>query len=302
MNTVGQAAESEASVRRVAAVTVAGVRTRVIECAGAGPTVLLLHGFTDSADGWRAVMEPLAAAGHRVVALDLPYFVRAERPTPVAFLPAIDEFVAAASRQYDSGEGVVLVGNSVAGLTALRAAQQPGLPLAGVVAIGPAGLCTPWWMKLLSRIRPLTDRLLRLPIPPVMRGTGPALISAGFAAAVAPGRLDARARAQYASHWGPGDLRRQLVLGTQTITELTGPDVLGPASFVAPVTLVWGTRDWICPPRVARATAHDRDVAVQLIPGAGHCPQYDQPRVVADIIATARRHARAPSTNQEWSS
>jgi pimeloyl-ACP methyl ester carboxylesterase len=298
----------KSSVQKAAAVTVGGIRTRIIESTGIGPTVLLLHGFSDSADGWRGVLELLANAGHRTVALDLPYFGRAGRPTSDVFLPVLDEFVAAAVRQYDDGEGVVLVGNSVGGLAALRAAQQSALAVSAVIAIGPVGLYIPFWMKLVRSARPLSDRLLRLRTPPMIRGTvtGPTLISAGFARAVASGRLTPTARAQYASHWGPGDLRRQLLLGGQTITELTTANVLSPAPFAVPVTLVWGTNDWICPPRAAKAQRKTRpEISVQLIAAAGHCPQYDQPHAVADIIADSvaavRLHDTAPSTPQERS-
>jgi len=184
-------------VKKAAVVTVGGVRTRIIECTGTGPTVLLLHGFSDSAYGWRAVLDLLANAGHRAVALDLPYFGRAGRPSSGMFFSVLDDFVASALLQYDNGDGVVLVGNSVGGLAALHAAQNRELPIAAVVAIGPAGLCVPSWMKLVRFTRPVTDWLLQLDIPPVLRGTvtGPALISAGFAGAVASGRLTPTARA-----------------------------------------------------------------------------------------------------------
>jgi pimeloyl-ACP methyl ester carboxylesterase len=303
------AARRTTAPKNAAVTTVGGVRTRIIECPGAAPTVLLLHGFSDSADGWRAVIERLARAGHRAVALDLPYFGRAGRPTSQAVLPVLDDFVAAALRQYDTGHGVVLVGNSLGGLAALRAAQRPGLPVSAAVAIGPAGLCIPRWMKLVGRTRQLTDRLLHLSVPPVIRGTvsGPALISAGFAAAVASGRIPPAARAQYASHWGPGDLRRQLLLGGQTITELIGAVLLDSTPFAVPVTLVWGTRDWISPPRAVKAIkkAHPQ-VAVRLIRGSGHCPQYDQPDMVTEIIAgtiaATRQRCTAAPTRQERSS
>jgi pimeloyl-ACP methyl ester carboxylesterase len=39
--------------------------------AGAGPAVVLLHGFPELAYSWRKQMEPLARAGWRVIALDL---------------------------------------------------------------------------------------------------------------------------------------------------------------------------------------------------------------------------------------
>jgi epoxide hydrolase 4 len=39
---------------------------------GEGPLVILLHGFPEFWYGWQLQLEPLAAAGFRVVAPDLP--------------------------------------------------------------------------------------------------------------------------------------------------------------------------------------------------------------------------------------
>src|SRR3954468_23137820 len=52
----------------------AGTRTRALELEGRGPPVLLLHGYADSADTWRAVLDRLARAGRRALAVDLPGF------------------------------------------------------------------------------------------------------------------------------------------------------------------------------------------------------------------------------------
>lgn len=56
-----------------------GIRLKVLE-AGAGPPVLLLHGFPDSGDLWREVAPRLVAAGHRVIAPDLRGFGDSEAP------------------------------------------------------------------------------------------------------------------------------------------------------------------------------------------------------------------------------
>jgi pimeloyl-ACP methyl ester carboxylesterase len=40
------------------------------------PAIVLIHGLGDEADTWRYVFPPLAAAGCRVIALDLPGFGR----------------------------------------------------------------------------------------------------------------------------------------------------------------------------------------------------------------------------------
>src|SRR5688500_3256839 len=52
--------------------------------AGAGPVVLLVHGWPTSSYLWRNVM-PAVAARHRVVALDLPGFGASDKPTDVRY-------------------------------------------------------------------------------------------------------------------------------------------------------------------------------------------------------------------------
>src|SRR5574338_746302 len=47
----------------------AGVETRTLTVAGEGPPVLLLHGYADSADTWRAILSRFAAAGRAATAL-----------------------------------------------------------------------------------------------------------------------------------------------------------------------------------------------------------------------------------------
>ena len=76
--------------------TIGGIRTRVLESGGGGSAVLLVHGYSDSADGWRAVMDRVASGGHRAVAVDLPYHGRAERPVGTSFFGVVVDFVAAA--------------------------------------------------------------------------------------------------------------------------------------------------------------------------------------------------------------
>lgn len=63
--------------------TVNGVRLHYVE-AGAGPLVLLLHGFPEFWYGWRNQIPALAAAGFRVIAPDLRGYNRSEKPAGVA--------------------------------------------------------------------------------------------------------------------------------------------------------------------------------------------------------------------------
>jgi pimeloyl-ACP methyl ester carboxylesterase len=86
--------------------------------AGSGPAVVLLHAGIADRSMWAEHLEPLAAAGYRVVAVDLPGF--GEAPvTPGEQAPWTDVL-----RTMDelSIERAALVGNSFGGAVALRAA------------------------------------------------------------------------------------------------------------------------------------------------------------------------------------
>lgn len=52
---------------------------------GTGPLMLMIHGFPGLAYSWRHQMEPLAAAGYRAVAIDLPGYGGSDRPLELDF-------------------------------------------------------------------------------------------------------------------------------------------------------------------------------------------------------------------------
>ncbi|MFZ1117252.1 MAG: alpha/beta fold hydrolase, partial [Propionibacteriaceae bacterium] len=58
------------------------VRLHYVE-AGDGPLIVLLHGFPEFWYGWRLQIEPLAAAGFRVVAPDMRGYNLSSRPSGV---------------------------------------------------------------------------------------------------------------------------------------------------------------------------------------------------------------------------
>jgi pimeloyl-ACP methyl ester carboxylesterase len=118
----------------------AGFDTRVLELEGDGPGLVLLHGWGDSADTWRPLLAELGARDRRAIAVDLPGFGTASRLGRDPMLPQLDAFAAELVRAWAEGEDVVVVGNSLGGVTALRLAQREDLPLAGVVPVAPAGL------------------------------------------------------------------------------------------------------------------------------------------------------------------
>src|SRR4051794_33383321 len=144
----------------------AGFSTRALELEGSGPTIVLLHGYADSADTWRSVLDRLARRGRRALAVDLPGFGAADPLRPGgAVLAQLDAFARAAV-EHAAAEGgpVVLAGNSLGGCLALRAAEDDAAPIAGVVPIAPAGFDMPRWFGLIER-DPFVRLVLGSPLP-----------------------------------------------------------------------------------------------------------------------------------------
>src|SRR5215212_3941664 len=120
--------------------TLAGYSTRVLELEGNGPPLVFFHGFSDSADTWRATMAKLGKADRRAVAVDLPGFAKASPLKPGKLLPQLDRFAAEVVRYAAPNGGAVVAGNSLGGCVALRLAESDDLGLAGIVPVAPAGL------------------------------------------------------------------------------------------------------------------------------------------------------------------
>ena len=81
-------------------VSIRGVRLRFLDV-GAGPAVILVHGYLASHAAWHAVVAPLAAH-FRVIAPDLPGFGESEKPPPsryayttAAFAESLVDLIAA---------------------------------------------------------------------------------------------------------------------------------------------------------------------------------------------------------------
>src|SRR4051812_32647599 len=91
-------------------VTVNGVRLHYAE-AGAGPLVLLLHGFPEFWYSWRHQIPALASAGFRVVAPDLRGYNLSDKPPGIASyrVPLLLEDVAGLIRHFGA-ERAVMVG------------------------------------------------------------------------------------------------------------------------------------------------------------------------------------------------
>jgi pimeloyl-ACP methyl ester carboxylesterase len=102
-----------------------GLRLRVAR-AGAGPVVVLLHGFPEGWFAWRAQMAGLAAAGLEAVAPDLPGYGGSDKPRGLApyDVEALADTVASLIDRVSSGAPVVLAGHDWGAPVAWTVAQR----------------------------------------------------------------------------------------------------------------------------------------------------------------------------------
>ena len=100
----------------------AGYETRALELEGEGPPLVLLHGYGDSADTWRLVLERLGRAGRAALAVDLPGFADADDLEHGEMLPQYDASPPRRSStpRRERRRAVVVAGNSLGGCVALR--------------------------------------------------------------------------------------------------------------------------------------------------------------------------------------
>src|SRR3954447_13438261 len=258
-------------------IEVAGHATRALEVDGGGPGIVLLHGWSDSADTWRPLLAQLGARGRRAIAVDLPGFGEATRLHDGAVLPQLDAFALDLVESWADKEPVVVAGTSLGGCIALRLAEHPGnVRLAGVVPVSPDGLELPSWFDPIEE-DPIVRKLLSIPVP-------------------VPGVLVRRARSsayRQLSYQHPSDTQRAVVdafsrdgetradlamllgSGRRLAPELSNApfDLVG---IRCPILLVWGAHDRTLPHTDARIALDSLPTThVELIEGAGRHPQLE---------------------------
>lgn len=262
----------------------AGVETRALELEGQGPPLVLLHGWSDSADTWRMLLDGLARRGRRALAVDLPGFGTCAPLGAGPILPQLDRFARAAVEHAAPEGGAILCGNSLGACVALRLAEHAELDLAGVVPVAPAGLDMARWFVLVERdlvLRTMLAAPLPMPGRAVRRAVGEAYRRLAFAH---PQRIDPQVVATFAEHLGNrATISRGLAVGRRLIPELQFPFRLDRIS--SPVLLVWGTRDHLVfrtgAERVLDAVEEARLVTIE---DCGHCPQVEAPARLLHLL------------------
>ena len=258
----------------------AGYRTRALELEGESPPLLLLHGWADSADTWRLLLDRLAREGRAALALDLPGFGAAGKLTGAPILEQLDAFVDAALEQ--TGQGTVVVGNSLGGCAALRAAERHDL--GGVLAVAPAGLDMARWFVLVRR-DPLVRTLLSSPLP-VPNAITRRVVAGVYSRLVfhRPSEVDPLVARAFAGHLESRATAARVVrTARRLLPELD--DCFEFDQIDCPVLLVWGRQDVLVfqsgAERVLDAVPGSR---LEVIDNCGHCPQLERPDRLGDLL------------------
>ena len=252
-----------------------------------GPTLVLVPGVGHHWQAWRPVID-LLAAEHDVLSVDVPGF-GGSPPLPGGASPTIPA-LAAALREELAALGISrphLAGNSMGGAIALELALDGHA--ASATALSPAGFWTDGERRFCqASLRLLAD--LPRPLRPAVRRAvrRPAGRAALFAQLVGkPKRLPAHeAVAALDAAWASPSFGAAL-------DAFTGYAVRArPIPSGVPVTVAWGARDRLLPPRRQAACARERlPGARHVLLGTGHLPYSDDPQAVARTIAVTVREA-----------
>jgi pimeloyl-ACP methyl ester carboxylesterase len=264
----------------------AGYETRVLELEGAGPPIVMFHGYADSADTWRQSLAILARRGRRTIAVDLPGFGTADPLTDDPVLPQLDAFASAAV-DYLGGRRrgrVIAVGNSLGGCVSLRLAERRADRVEGVVAVAPAGLEMSRLLSLVER-DPLLRSLVALPtpVPPVVIRAAVSRLYRQLAFAV-PSAIDPAVVANFSAHHRDrATVATYLQTARRLIGELRAPFQL--ERITSRVLLVWGDCDRLVFHRGAQRILDAVPGArLELLHGIGHCPQVEAPDRFTELL------------------
>jgi pimeloyl-ACP methyl ester carboxylesterase len=248
---------------------------------GAGPELVLLHGVGHRRQAWDAVL-PLLTPHRTVITVDLP----GHGDSPALETPdgkdPVDEMGEELSGLLDELglEKPNLGGNSLGGALALGLAARGRA--ATVTGLSPAGFwSSPWqfpYAKAVFKTMQASGKTMnpRLTTRLAHSTAGRAVIDAAIVAR--PSRMTAeQAAGDAGAFFRARDAIDQILKEPIAFTGIVPDDVK--------VTIAWGAKDHLLPKSQARiAKRHLPNARFVLLPGCGHVPMTDDPRLVARVL------------------
>jgi len=273
-------------------ITVSGLETVVAEAGDAAdPALVLVHGFGGSTFGWRSVMEPLAAQGWHVVALDLPGFGLSEKTWSRSYAHEDQARFVLATMDALHIEHAVVVGHSMGGnvvawMRELAPARIDGVALIDAAIVEPgaasgapgAGASTATILAV-PQVRRIGRIALRSLFSDALFGE---LLSSAFAvkSVATPTTIAGYAASSHLENW---DLALLGIVRDGAANALPRPisAILGDAGGgvdVPPMLILWGAEDsWVPLDRGAALHAALPQADYVVLPGLGHVPFEEDP-------------------------
>ncbi len=270
-----------------------GVRTRVIEAGEGGPPVVLMHGLSGHAESFIRNVVPLSAAGYHVYAVDAIGHGFSSKPADVTYhSPAFERHLLDVLEAIGA-ESAHLIGQSLGAWTAWRVAlAHPGRVRSLTSATGAGILLGDEAAKEQSeeihkRVGSVTARALEEPTRERVRARLQWLMAS-------PDRVtDELVETRYRIFNLPdsravmGKVSAEQTSDANRANLITEDDL---ARTEVPVLLLWTDKNPTVPASVAeRAARIVPGARFELIEGAGHWPQFEQPdefhRIVLDFLA-----------------
>jgi epoxide hydrolase 4 len=282
-------------------VDVDGVRLHVTE-AGAGPLVVLLHGFPDFSYSWRHQVQALADAGYHAVAPDLRGFNTSERPAGVDSyrLDHVTRDVTGLIRTFGEDPAAAVVGHDWGGAVTwylgarypeaterLVVLNCPHLTRMGEGLRSPRQILRSWYM-LFFQLPVLPERFLAARDYAPLR----AALRAGVVRddAFTEEDLERHVAAAKTSGGLGGGINYYRSMGRAKIRNgwRMPSDTAGTVDL--PTLVIWGERDFVLRPELADPpAARVPDARVVRVPEAGHWVQLDDPELVnRELLAFLR--------------
>ena len=281
-------------------VDVRGVPTYVVD-SGDGPPVLLIHGYGDTADGWRRVIPGLLER-NRVIAIDVPPFGRSGDPRAGRLIDFYKPFFPELFDRLGLDRATV-IGHSLGGAIALHLTLEHPELVERLGLVAPAGLgeAPPWWWHALAGYGRVWKAALSIPSP-----LTPLLIRQGLTRFLDwrlfhdPRQMRETIDHLVRMHGAPRDFDRLLAAGRCCIDSYTGTLLEDSAAIDVPKWMVWGRHDGLVPSEHAHAfRSLHADAEVHVFEDCGHYPHIELPsrfnRLLREwMVATgAKRSLRA---------
>jgi 2-hydroxy-6-oxonona-2,4-dienedioate hydrolase len=243
------------------------VTTRIFTAGTEGRPVMFVHGFGAKADRWKLNMDPIAAAGFRAYAFDLPgHGFASKSDNAPSTVPEYSDFLGKVMDHLEVSNAV-LVGTSLGGaVVASFAAQHPDR-VEALVFVGSMGL-VPIGEEIRSRIRAgSANQTLE-----AMQAKFKNIIADQSKVTVE------MVEEEFHTNNSPGAAAALIKVG-RYIGEKLDDDVVGQkiASLNKPTLLVWGDEDKVVPLAFGRAA---REILPNsrlcILEGTSHTPYYER--------------------------